>query len=208
MNALKNKLTKALFGTMVVVGGFATAAQAAQPPVAQPRPLPNSIGQVRPLPTPNRRPPFIDTSWQNDPLTWYRIQHRGQNPPYWWWQQNYPYRPYPLPYPYPVVTPVIVPQPVPMQSPAPIVDQPRIVRNKIQLVVPNAKAEVSLDGTVIPGLGMNRWIDTPNQTEGQSYSYQITVRWDNNGQPMCETRTVNVQAGRYGFADFTRPQRT
>ena len=194
-------------GALLVVVGLTAAA----PPAPIGRPAPTPAAQNPAAAAGRVRPGFIDTSWQNDPLTWYRIQHRGEFPPPWWWRQHYPYRPYPYPYPYPVyppsvvvpqVVPVPVPQGVPTSDPA---QDARPARGMIQVLLPDAKAEVALDGKLIPGLGMKRWLNTPSQVTGQEYRYEVTASWSKDGRPVTETRTVQVVAGKYGFVDFTRP---
>jgi uncharacterized protein (TIGR03000 family) len=193
-------------GALLVVVGLTAAAPAA--PVG--RPAPTGAAHNPGASADRARPGFIDTSWQNDPLTWYRIQHRGEFPPPWWWRDRYPFRPYPYPvYPPAVVVPQVVPVPVPQGVPTgdPAQDA-RPARGMIQVLLPDAKAEVALDGKLIPGLGMKRWLNTPSPVTGQEDRCEVTASWWKDGRSVTETRTVQVAAGKYGFVDFTRPAAT
>lgn len=125
-------------------------------------------------------------------MTWYRIQHHGQYPPW--------YRPYP----YPVVVPVVIPQPVPTAAPA-VDPAPQATKGMIRVLLPEAKADVALDGQLVAGLGSKRWLTTSPQVAGQQYTYTVTAAWQGASGPVTQERTVTVPAGQYGFVDFTRP---
>jgi uncharacterized protein (TIGR03000 family) len=46
---------------------------------------------------------------------------------------------------------------------------------------------------------------TPPLQANQSYSYQVTARWMQNGRPVEQTRAVNVTPGEAVNVDFTAP---
>jgi uncharacterized protein (TIGR03000 family) len=174
----------AVLGTLLAAGAL-TAAPIGQPPRIQPQPTPPRI-----LPQPIRPDPGIPT----DPTC---------RPP-WWWNRYPPYYPYPV-FPPVVVIPTTVPVGVPQPATAAAVDTPQTVRGMIQVLLPDAKAEVALNGKPIPGLGVKRWLNTADQAAGQTYRYELTASWPRGGETVTETQTVSVAAGQYGFVDFTRP---
>ena len=76
-------------------------------------------------------------------------------------------------------------------------------RVHVRLVVP-ADAEVWFDGTKTSETGTTRDYVSPMLTPGRDYSYEIRVRWIENGQPVEQTRKVSVRAGAVTTVDFTK----
>ena len=66
-------------------------------------------------------------------------------------------------------------------------------------------AEIWFDGTKMQQTGAVRQFVTPSLEPGKSYTYEVRARWTQNGQPMEETRTVQVRNGRQAFVDFNSP---
>jgi uncharacterized protein (TIGR03000 family) len=71
--------------------------------------------------------------------------------------------------------------------------------------VPEADAEVWIDGVKTTQRGTARQYISPPLTPGQRYSYEITARWTENGKEVSQTRKVPIQAGQNVSVDFTQP---
>jgi uncharacterized protein (TIGR03000 family) len=71
----------------------------------------------------------------------------------------------------------------------------------IQVYVP-PDATVSFDGTPTNQRGSARLFNTPPLTPGSTYTYNIQASWMANGQPVTQTRQVQVQAGRQSTVNF------
>lgn len=90
-------------------------------------------------------------------------------------------------------------QPGPVQSPA------GANQAQLQVILPDANAEVALNGEKIPSSGRDRTFVSPPLQAGQQYSYTVTASWTQAGRPVSDTRTVAVTPGRVIVVDFTRP---
>jgi len=68
-----------------------------------------------------------------------------------------------------------------------------------------ASAELWFDNHKTRQTGLVRQFITPPLEQGKSFTYNLRARWTENGAPMDQTRTVEVQAGRQASVDFTAP---
>jgi len=58
-----------------------------------------------------------------------------------------------------------------------------------------ADAEVWFDGTKTTTAGPVREYQSPPQTPGQQYTYEVKARWQENGREVTQTQQVDVSAG-------------
>ena len=72
----------------------------------------------------------------------------------------------------------------------------------VRLIVP-ANAEVWFDGNRMSETGTVRDYVSSELTPGFDYTYEVRVRWIENGQPVDQTRKVTVRAGAPTTVDFT-----
>jgi uncharacterized protein (TIGR03000 family) len=56
-------------------------------------------------------------------------------------------------------------------------------------------AEISFEGSKTAQIGTSRLYVSPPLNQGQNYSYDIRVSWNNNGQVVTQDRKVIVRAG-------------
>jgi uncharacterized protein (TIGR03000 family) len=73
----------------------------------------------------------------------------------------------------------------------------------VNVMVPNADAQVWFDGAPTQQRGMERTYHTPALQ--QAGTYTIKARWMENGNPVDRERTVRVQPGRPARVDFRAP---
>jgi uncharacterized protein (TIGR03000 family) len=77
----------------------------------------------------------------------------------------------------------------------------------IELTVP-ADAQVWFDGQATTQTGtVRRFVTPPLNAEGD-YSYEVKIRWNKDGQPAEETKTISVTAGGLRQLNLLRPTRT
>jgi uncharacterized protein (TIGR03000 family) len=76
----------------------------------------------------------------------------------------------------------------------------------IRVRVP-ADAVVWFDGTKMKQTGAVREYQTPPLTPGKTFTYEVKASWTQDGEPMEQTRTVEVQAGRQATVDFTTKEK-
>jgi uncharacterized protein (TIGR03000 family) len=67
----------------------------------------------------------------------------------------------------------------------------------------SANAEILFDGRKTRQTGAVREFVSPPIPAQGTFTYTITARWMENGQPVEQTRTVNVKAGQRVTVDFT-----
>lgn len=77
----------------------------------------------------------------------------------------------------------------------------------LTVLVPTADAELSLNGTAMTLQGVERKFQSPPLMPGQSYHYQVTAKWVDNGRPVEQTLDVPVAAGQAVTMDFRAPTR-
>jgi uncharacterized protein (TIGR03000 family) len=75
----------------------------------------------------------------------------------------------------------------------------------IEVHLPSAQAQVSFDGHDTAARGTQRRYETPALQVGQSYRYNVTATWMENGRRVNRDVQVSVNAGRLAVVDFTRP---
>jgi len=78
-------------------------------------------------------------------------------------------------------------------------------RAYIHVRVP-ADAQVMFDGSPTKQTGAERMFMTPSLAAGSNYSYEISAKWMDNGQPREQTRTVRLTPGQTVNVDFSAPQ--
>jgi uncharacterized protein (TIGR03000 family) len=76
----------------------------------------------------------------------------------------------------------------------------------IELVVP-ADAQVWFNGQATTLTGTVRRFVTPPLNADADYSYELKIRWNKDGQPTEETRTISVVAGGLRQLNLLRPTR-
>jgi uncharacterized protein (TIGR03000 family) len=77
----------------------------------------------------------------------------------------------------------------------------------ITIKVP-AGAEIWFDDTKMTETGPVRQFYTPPLERGREYSYQVRLRWQQEGRPLTQTHEVVVTAGSHIIVDFTQPEPT
>jgi uncharacterized protein (TIGR03000 family) len=167
-------------------------------------------------------------------VRWDRNYYHAYHPYYNYYHNryhNFYYHPYYYPYLYPYTTPLYVPGTAPIYVPN-AVSNPEVtdyaaagwsapasgywatpdpaLQNAaaVHVVVPNATAVVLVNGQQTLSEGNTRLFQTPPLVPGQQYYYEVTMMWNQNGEPLRETRTVPVAAGQSVVVDFTRPATT
>jgi uncharacterized protein (TIGR03000 family) len=75
----------------------------------------------------------------------------------------------------------------------------------IYVFLPVPKAEVYINGQKMLGTGSSRKYQTGVLPLSHEYRYAVTVRYQKGGRTVDEFRAVDLGAGEYGIADFTRP---
>jgi len=75
----------------------------------------------------------------------------------------------------------------------------------VQVVLPSPTAEVWFGDHKTSQLGTTRHFVSPPLTLGQTYTYEIRATWMVNGQPVTQTRSVRVEAGKTATVDFSQP---
>jgi uncharacterized protein (TIGR03000 family) len=68
-----------------------------------------------------------------------------------------------------------------------------------------ADAQLWVDDYQTRKTGTVRVLTTPALQPGQTYHYTLKARWDDNGRPVTQERTVDFQAGGDATVDFTQP---
>ncbi len=74
---------------------------------------------------------------------------------------------------------------------------------RLTIVVPEG-TELWFNGTKTSVTGTKREFVTPALTPGKDFTYEIKARWTDNGRPVEQTQSVQVQANSYKVVDFTR----
>jgi uncharacterized protein (TIGR03000 family) len=75
----------------------------------------------------------------------------------------------------------------------------------IHVFLPTKNAVVYLNGQKMRGTGKDRKFTTPVLPANQEYQYWVTATFEQNGESVTQYRKVDVGAGEYNVADFTRP---
>ena len=76
----------------------------------------------------------------------------------------------------------------------------------VHVILPHPHAQLSVQGEVRPGAGVQRDVVSPPLERGYEYTYTVQAIWTQHGRPVTVTRRVPVFAGRVSVADFTRPE--
>jgi uncharacterized protein (TIGR03000 family) len=77
---------------------------------------------------------------------------------------------------------------------------------QIEVIVPDANAEVRFNGQPTRERGSRRIFTTAPLEPGYSYSYEVDAQWQRDGTPQIDTRTVQLKPGGRVVVDFTRQQ--
>jgi uncharacterized protein (TIGR03000 family) len=91
-----------------------------------------------------------------------------------------------------------------LYPPGAAVQQGQSTAANIHVRVP-PNAQVMFDDTPTTQTGADRMFTTGPLDPSRQYSYQITARWNENGQERRETRTARVIPGRTVDVDFMSP---
>jgi uncharacterized protein (TIGR03000 family) len=102
------------------------------------------------------------------------------------------------------VAPSVPPAPV-TSSTTPAGPQVNPKAAMLNVRVPEANAQVWIDGAPTSRQGILRQYVSPPLTPGRKYTYEITARWTENGKEVSQTRQVPIQAGETVNVDFTQP---
>jgi uncharacterized protein (TIGR03000 family) len=76
-------------------------------------------------------------------------------------------------------------------------------RAEVTVLLPRADAEVRFDGVKMNKKGMSRRFFTPRLDPGSRYTYDVQVRWRDNGVPREEVREIYLRAGDAVHVDFS-----
>ena len=76
-------------------------------------------------------------------------------------------------------------------------------RAKVEVRVPE-DAEVWFDGQTTTQTGTDRTYSSPPLEEGSNYVYEVRARWNADGKPVDQTRTIKVHAGGNAVVDFLK----
>lgn len=74
----------------------------------------------------------------------------------------------------------------------------------LTVLLPMPDAQIWVGDTAINGGGVQRQFQSPPLDKG-NYTYTLKARWMQNGQPVDQERTVNIQAGQNVTVDFRTP---
>jgi uncharacterized protein (TIGR03000 family) len=78
------------------------------------------------------------------------------------------------------------------------------VTSRIAVTVPDADAELVVDGRTVPGPGLLREVETPPLVRGVTYKYSVTAKWHPNSYTtMTRTKSVSFRAGEPIAVDLT-----
>jgi uncharacterized protein (TIGR03000 family) len=72
----------------------------------------------------------------------------------------------------------------------------------IQVLVPDAKAQVIFDDTKTEETGTDRLFTSPALNPGKTYTYTIKAKWMDKDEEVVRTADIRVQAGRATLVDF------
>ena len=89
---------------------------------------------------------------------------------------------------------------LPPPPPAPVQD----TQAHLQVIVPDAGAQVWVDGYKTSSTGPTRMFDSPPLEPGKSFSYQVKATWRQDGDTVTAERTVSVLPGSTSVVDFTK----
>jgi len=82
--------------------------------------------------------------------------------------------------------------------------QARVV-SRVTVTLPDADAELELDGKLVPGTGTTRTFETPGLPRSSTQRAALTVRWKPNTYTnMTRTKTVSFRAGDAVTVDLSR----
>jgi uncharacterized protein (TIGR03000 family) len=86
-------------------------------------------------------------------------------------------------------------------------DEPAAKPNaaRIEVRLPDADAEVWVDGRQTRAKGRVRILVSPELIPGKAYGYKVTAAWTRDGRQVGEEKVVEVAAGKTIVVDFTRP---
>jgi uncharacterized protein (TIGR03000 family) len=76
---------------------------------------------------------------------------------------------------------------------------------RIKVLVPDADAQVWINGRTTSSRGMTRLFETPELESGKLFSYTLRASWNHAGRTVTEERLVKVATGTHSVADFTQP---
>jgi uncharacterized protein (TIGR03000 family) len=78
------------------------------------------------------------------------------------------------------------------------------VTSRMTVTVPNADAELVVEGRTVPGSGLSREAETPPLERGVTYKYSVAAKWQPNPYTtMTRTKLVSFRAGEPIAVDLT-----
>lgn len=78
-------------------------------------------------------------------------------------------------------------------------------RSRIQVILPDPEAALTIEGQKTVSLGRVRMFDPPPLEPGYTYWYKLTATWTQDGKTYGDVRTVSLVPGRLVTVDFTQP---
>ena len=75
----------------------------------------------------------------------------------------------------------------------------------LSVKLPQAGAEVLVDGRPTTQTGTDRTYESPPLETGRTYGYTVTARWTEGGKPVEMTKSVTGGSGEVVFVDFGAP---
>ena len=84
-------------------------------------------------------------------------------------------------------------------------EKPKPIKSKIKITVPDAKAELKIEGKATTSTGLVREFDTPELEAGKKFKYDFQVMWrPNNYTVITRERTVEFVAGEDVIVDLSK----
>jgi uncharacterized protein (TIGR03000 family) len=81
---------------------------------------------------------------------------------------------------------------------------PLVTTSNFNVIVPPG-AELRFDGTLTAETGTTRRFVTPTLIPGNTYAYEVSAIWLDNGHPITSDRRVTFRSGEDVTIDFTTP---
>jgi uncharacterized protein (TIGR03000 family) len=91
-------------------------------------------------------------------------------------------------------------------DPAANLSTPRVLDSgRLQIFLPDANAQVWIEGQRTQTTGANRVYQSPTLTRGKPYTYTVKATWMQDGKEVTDERTVPISADSTAVIDFTKP---
>jgi uncharacterized protein (TIGR03000 family) len=100
-----------------------------------------------------------------------------------------------------------------LAAPAPVArgqapkTEAKAVKSRLKLTVPQADAELTIEGKATKTQGTSREFETPDLEAGKSFQYTFVVKWrPNNYTELTRTKSVTFKAGDPVVVDLTKDE--